>query len=92
MYNVQVSRAIPKTNFEGNEALAIPAGRVVIAKVTEGIVKGSSGPLLRTDCDAHPFVDLQTGKVWSEDMEPFTFEYVPNVLQIVLNLANIPEF
>lgn len=87
MYNVEVSKAVAQTVYQGDDALNIPAGKIVIAKVTEGIVKGSSGPLMRTDCDAHPFVELQTGNVWVDDLSPFTFEYVPNVIQIVLRPA-----
>lgn len=92
MYNVQVSKVMPQTKFEGEQALDIPVGRIVIATVNKGIVKGASGQLMRTDCDAHPFVELQTGKLWSEDLEPFTFEFIPNAVQIVITLAKYPEF
>lgn len=88
MYDVQVKQRIPVTKFIGADVLALPAGSLVrMTGEVPGVAKLVPSLLLRTDCPAHPFVNLQTGTLLEQLTDDQEFMLVENVEAIVISKA-----
>lgn len=86
MFDVQVTQFKKVTTFTGNDVLALPASSIVKMDANvPGVGKLQPQVLMRTNCDAHPFVNLMTGNVLDFISDEMTFTYIPDVMQLVLN-------
>jgi hypothetical protein len=85
MYNVQVTQKVPVKDFYGQDVLALPTGEIVrLTAEVPGVGKLQPQLLIRTDCPAHPLVNLMTGKVLTELVPDMKFTLVTDVQTITL--------
>lgn len=85
MYNIKVTQKIPVKDFYGADVLALPAGEIVrLTAEVPGVGKLQPQLLLRTDCPAHPLVNLMNGKVLTDLVPDMKFTHVSNVETITL--------
>lgn len=90
MYNVKVTQKIPVKDFYGVDVLALPAGEIVrLTALVPGVGKLQPQLLLRTNCPAHPLINLMTGEFLSELVPDMKFTRIENVETITL--IRVPE-
>jgi len=85
MYNVHVAQKKLVTKYVGEDVLALPTGSIVQMKAkVPGVGKLQPSILMRTNCPAHPLINLMNGEVLEIVTDDMTFKLIPEVVQVVL--------